>query len=529
MKRIYLILLVLIGIATSCTKSFEDFNVDKKHPKLVPAAYLFANAQKAFADQEVNTNVNLNEFKQWAQYFTSTTYVDETNYNIVSRNVSSTVFRIYYRDILRDLKEVKDLLPGELAQLPAELAVRKNKELITDMMQVLVYSQLVDIFGDVPYSEAEDLNNLYPKYDDAFTIYKDLLARLDTDLAGLDAGYGSFDASDLYFGGDVAEWIKFGNSLKLRLGITLADVDNAIAKKAVEEAYTGAFGSGELCQLVYQGGANSNQLYLDLVNSGRHDFVPANTIVNIMNNLNDPRLFSYFTTKKFAYKRDDATGKLVDTKILGTGKIVLVYKGGDSLVHADLPFTALAVDTLNTFTYFSGGIYGKSNPFTQYSHISDPIQDAKYPCVILDNTELEFYMAEAAERGYSVGKTATEHYNAGIKNSILSWGGSQADVDAYLLRPDVAYATATGDWKQKIGTQAWLAYYVRGQVGFTSWRRLDYPILNLSPTIIDEYNNIPKRYTYPINEQTLNGASYTAAAAAIGGDKLTTKIFWDKN
>jgi hypothetical protein len=91
----------------------------------------------------------------------------------------------------------------------------------------------------------------------------------------------------------------------------------------------------------------------------------------------------------------------------------------------------------------------------------------------------------------------------------------------------VAYATAAGDWKQKIGTQAYFAYYVRGLVAYTTWRRLDQPMMNVAPTIasVDE---IPVRFTYPVREQTLNKANYEAAAAAIGGDDLLTKLFWDK-
>ena len=140
---------------------------------------------------------------------------------------------------------------------------------------------------------------------------------------------------------------------------------------------------------------------------------------------------------------------------------------------------------------------------------------------------MEFYRAEAKERGYTVGGTAEDHYNNAITASILSWGGTDADATAYLAQPGVAYATAAGTWQRKIGTQAWIAFYTRGLEGYTEWRRLDYPIFNLATTITN-YNEIPKRFTYPVNEQTLNKVNYTSAAAAIGGDLLITKLFWDK-
>jgi hypothetical protein len=96
-----------------------------------------------------------------------------------------------------------------------------------------------------------------------------------------------------------------------------------------------------------------------------------------------------------------------------------------------------------------------------------------------------------------------------------------------LAKPTVAYATAAGTWKQKIGTQSWLAAYTRGIEAYTTWRRLDYPIFNLAEEAAT-YADIPVRFTFPVNEQTLNAVNYKAAAAAVGGDLISTKIFWDK-
>ena len=120
------------------------------------------------------------------------------------------------------------------------------------------------------------------------------------------------------------------------------------------------------------------------------------------------------------------------------------------------------------------------------------------------------------------------YYNAGITSSFNTWGVS-ADADAYLAKPEVAYATATGNWKQKIGTQAWIAYYVRGQVAWTTYRRLDYPVMNTPPGPETSDGSVPARFTYPVQEQTLNADNFAAAVSAMGGNELTTKIFWDKN
>lgn len=472
MKKIYLIFILLIGISISCTDDFEELNTDTKKPTEVPGNFLFANAQKALADQVSSTNVNNNILKLVAQYWTETTYTDETNYDIVGRTISDFMFRNWYRDCLADFSDAKKAIGNEVVAGDEAITIQKNRLLITDLMMVYVYNRLVDIFGNVPYSQALDIDNISPAYDDAFTIYKDLIARTDAAIAGLNNTYGSFGSDDLLFGGDIDMWVKFARSLNVKMGITIADHDAALSKSTVEANYAGAFGPDEICEFQYLGGANSNQLYIDLVQSGRHDFVPANTLVDYMNGIEDPRRPAFFEIN------------------------------GDEYV---------------------GGNYGEGSNFDGTSHIADPIQEADFPMTLLDGTEISFYLAEAAARGYSVGGDAATHYNNAITASFTHWGLA-SEAAAYIAKPEVAYDAA--NWKMSIGNQAWLAYYLRGYIAYNSWRRLDYPILTLPPS--PEQGVIPTRFTYPVNEQTLNASNYAAASAAIGGDFQYTKVFWDK-
>ncbi len=478
MKKITFILIILIGFLGSCTKNFEDFNTDKKRAVEVPGQFLFANAQKALADVNSSTSVNINNWKLFAQYWTETTYTDESNYDVVNRNIGNTLFRIYYRDILSDLKEARRLIELESPDGDAAVAAKANKLLIIDLVEAYAYHQMVDIFGDIPYTEALDIDNISPVYDDGMTIYKDLLTRVKAAADGLNAGAESFGGDDLMMGGDVAMWKKFANTLIVKMAINLSDADAATAKSYIEGAYAGGFGPGEACEFAYASGANSNPLYQDLIQSGRSDFVPANTIVDMMNAKEDPRREFYFDINGDTYR---------------------------------------------------GGIYGESNAFAQFSHINPRIEAENYPYVMMDYTELAFYLAEAAARGMSVGGDAATWYENGVRASMAYWQVADADADAYLARADVAYATAPGDWKQKIGTQAYIAFYVRGLEGWTSYRRLDAPALNLPPAPAESADGaVPRRHTYAINEQTLNADNFNAAASKIGGDKLSTRLFWDK-
>jgi hypothetical protein len=474
MKNKYFILLVLIALFAACTDKFEEFNTDVKNPAVVAGEPLFSNAQKDMVDQISSTNVNLNDWKLYAQYWTETTYTDEANYDVVNRSVPDLTFRQYYRGFIRDYQEATKIITETAATSAVGETEKANKLAIIELLVCYSYQELVDIFGDIPYSQAEDVSNIAPAYDKAADIYADLINRVTAATAALDPAQGSFGGADVIYGGDVAAWIKFGNSLKVKLGITLSDVNPGLAASTIASGVAGAFTSNADDALVhyYSASPNYNPIYGDLVASGRNDFVPANTIVDIMNTLSDPRLPAYF-------------------------------------------------EPMADGTYV-GGPYGYTSPYANYSHLSAWIHDPTFPGIVMTYDEVQFYLAEAAARGFTVPETAQTYYENGITASFEYWG--VADAAAYIAKPEVAWDAA--NWKQLIGTQAWLSFYTRGLVGYTEWRRLDYPIFNLAETIT-AYNEIPVRFPYPVNEQTLNKVSYEAASASIGGDLPTTRLFWD--
>jgi hypothetical protein len=482
MKKKYLILLVLVASFSACTDKFEEFNTDVKNPAIVAGESLFSNAERVLARTISSTNVNLNIFKLMAQYWTECTYIDEANYDLVNRSIPDNLFEEYYQGVLKDLQEAALIIDAALPDAGEDPATHEteqsNKLAIIELLNVYAFQNLVDIFGDVPYSEALDIERISPKYDDAATIYADLIARIDAALADMDDSEASFGEADLIYGGDVELWKKFANSLKLKIAITMADASATIAKSAAESAVNaGVFTSNDDNALFpFLSATHPNPLYEDLVQSGRNDFVPANTIVDIMNNLGDPRRPYYFTLFQGAYV---------------------------------------------------GGRYGYESPYSLHSHIPNAIAAPNFNGILLTYDEVLFYMAESAERGFSVGNNAGALYRDAIRASILFWGGTETEANNYVAQSNVNYATAAGTWRQKIGTQAWIAFYTRGLEGYTMWRRMDYPVFNIA-SLITSYDEIPIRFPYPVSEQTLNKASYTSAASAIGGDLISTALFWDK-
>lgn len=487
MKK-YLIITALAIFATTACKKITDINVDPKNPQLVPAASLYTNAQKNFSDLYSSSNVNTNIFRLIVQYWTETTYTDEANFDLDTRQIPRQIWNGLYRDVIRDLRESKALVPNQTQSTNAatDAAIKQNQIAQAEVMEIVAWYYLVTTFGNIPYTEALNSENTLPKYDDQKTIYYDLLTRLDAAISKLNVNYDGFGSADLIYGGDIAAWKKFANSFKLKMGMTIADYDNAKAKTVVESAVAaGVFtSSADNAEFPYQTSPpNTNPVWVDLVQSGRKDFVGTSTIINRMKTFNDPRLPYYFTVN-------------------GTGTN---YSGG----------TPGASSNYATFSKPSGSALVAGS----IGHVTDP----DFPGVLLSYDEVEFFLAEAVMRGYNVGGTAVSHYNKAITASILWWGGSQAQADIYLLQPGVIWDPI--NWKQRIGDQKWFALYNRGWDAWIEWRRLDYPQLTAPATALSA---IPLRYTYPIPEQNVNTANYNAASTAIGGDDVTTKLFWDK-
>lgn len=478
MRNILAIVLILL-LFSSC-KKLEELNVNTKDPTTVPGESLFTGAQLALSNIMVTPNVNRNNFRLFVQHWTECTYTDEANYELGDRAIPGNWWNAFYRDVLMNLKESAKVIQEQGPMVGDAPQVLPNKLAIIEVLTVYAYSVLVETFGNVPYTEALDPDIILPKYDDGLTIYKDLLVRLSAAIVSMDQAQASFGGADNMCHGDVAKWAKFANSLKLRMGMLLADVDPTLAATTVEAAVTAGviMSQADNALMAYMSSQpHTNPVNENLVLSGRKDFVMANTLVDYMNELEDPRRPLYFTLT------------------------------GDPPAYV-------------------GGIYGVQNDYTAFSHVADPITEATFPFDYFDLAEVYFLLAEGAERGFSVGGTAAEFYEKAITASIEFWGGTAAEAAAYLANPKVAYASATGTWQEKIGMQKWIGLFNRGFEGWTAYRILDFPVLIPPP---DAFSVLPLRLTYPAAEQTLNPANRAAAAAAIGGDDVGTKLFFDKN
>ncbi|WP_286760964.1 SusD/RagB family nutrient-binding outer membrane lipoprotein [Salegentibacter sp. UBA1130] len=473
MKK-YILTFIALATLWSCQtdEQYEDLNKDPKNPTDVAADFLFTSATKDLSRQMASPNVNLNIFRFVAQYWTSTTYLDEPNYDLTNRGIPQNHWNRLYRWVIFNLEDAKVKVQEDETLSEGERTARIAQ---IEVLEVYTWQVLVDTFGDIPYSEAlGGADNISPAYDDAATIYEDLISRIGAASGNLSAGQG-FSGADILYGGDMAKWEKFANSVQLRLAMQISDVNPSLAKTTAEDAYTdGVFDSNaDNATLEFQTAPpNTNPLWEDLVQSGRSDYVSANTAVDILNELEDPRRSAYLD------------------------------------------------DNLTSGEYI-GGTYGGSNSFQNYTHVGDAFREPTHPGILMDYAEVRFLLADAAQNDFSVGGTAEEHYEAAITASMEYWDISEGEIEDYLASGDVAYDGS----EEQFATQFWLAMYDNPFQGWNVWRRFDAPSFNLPE---DTGNEVPLRYTYPVNEQNLNNANWSAASDAIGGDDQQTPLFWDE-
>ena len=471
MKKI-LIIAILIGITFSC-EDFEGWNVDDKNPSEVPAGYLITSSQRDLALRMTSTSVNYNIFKLFAQYWTETQYTDEVNYDLTGRDIGGNFSLYLYRDILMDINEAKNIINADEF---LDAATKANQLAVSELMQIYVWHVLVDTYGDIPYSEAlQGVDNLLPVYDDDAAIYADLFSRLDAALSQLGSG-NSFGAADLIYNGSTDNWKKFGNSLKLKMAVRTADFDAGRSATAASQALAGGVFTSASDNAAFPfelAPPNTNPIWTSIVESGRNDYVVANTFVDLIVPLNDPRASVFMGDNKDP---------------------------------------------------FVGALYGTGVTYVDYTHIGDLWHTEDLEGILMSYSEVQFLLAEAVERSLISGD-AEAYYDAAVSASIIYWGGSQADADTYLAQAAVAYTTAGATWKEVIGNQKYIALYGRGFEAWSTWRMLDYPNTMQRPAVSGEA--VPRRYIYGNDDAELNGTNYDAASSAMGGDLKSSRVFWD--
>lgn len=192
---------VFAVLVTSC--ELTELNENVKDPTEVPSANLFANAQVSMGTFLHQVDVNIGIFQFMAQHWTMTLYTSETRYNIEGRTIAANDWDIMY-DALNDLQQASQLIKANDNPAISD-AEKANKQALIEVMQTLIYSKLVDIFGNVPYTEALNPQN-QPAYDGARVIYASIIDSLNTAISSMVAGAPSFGSADILYNGNINKW-----------------------------------------------------------------------------------------------------------------------------------------------------------------------------------------------------------------------------------------------------------------------------------------------------------------------------------
>ncbi len=487
----FLALTVAILLASSCTKDFENINTNPNEPVAVPANYLLSGAQKQLMDTSWDEWFNGRFGMLYSQYWSQNAYTDESRYQ-PRPNITDSYWTLYYSGSNANGGGLADL--QEIIKINTENnigAVSENQIAIARIMKAWTFQNVTDIWGDIPYSEALQGESIRsPKFDKQSDVYAGLVSELTAAIAQLDASAASFASGDVIYNGDVGQWKKFASSLLMRVSMRMSDVSPAAAKTAFESAYSGAFETNGDNAMFYYGGAAPDNNPLNEDHKTRSDFAVSQTLLDMMNSLNDPRRPFY-----------------AEEAAVGGGYVGLEY-GGDGLAD---PTT---VSQPSGAASNASGIYAPDAPGMYMTY-----------------AEVCFLMAEAVERGWSVGGgTAADWWARGIEASFDQWGVANAVTEA------AAYVSANPydgtQWKKSIGVQKWLAMYMQGLQGWFEYRRLDFGVLVLPVEgALQGDGSIPVRRPYPNRESDLNQTNYQAAVSSQGLDafQLNQKVWWDVN
>jgi hypothetical protein len=407
-----------------------------------------------------------------------------------------------------------------------------SHEGIFTTFRVLMFSFMTDYYGDVYYSQALKGREgiLYPLYDKQSDIYTGLLNELDDASALISGGTDNVNATyDLMFGGDKTQWLKFCNSLKLRLLMRAsAKISDAGAKITAVAALPLLSAESDKNASISYVGTNAGNSWVggsnNWANSG--DFEkrrPCKTLVDIMANLNDPRMLVWFAPIENPWTGDPAkdgvTFSTTDPNgYTYTSKWEYIDRS-NSVIAAQVPnildsnkvyagFVAgMNGDFKNGNGHYNtsaGGTYGNFK-VSKYSKLFQENAHSLLKAQIINKDEIQFILAEAAVKGLISGNADT-YYRTGIRYSMLRWGVSESDITAYLSQPAVALPGTNAGNLAKIAEQKWIALFSNATETYLDLRRTKLPDIFKNGNL-NTYE-FPLRFRYPGNESGQNREAY---------------------
>ena len=486
-KRIIVFCGLLMSVF-ACDDGFDEINTNPNSiSDLDPGAQFSWVVRRMTSERYETWRGNLIYSSEWAQQLAGTWGPD--TYDVTNEDWAHAQWVTTYRDYLRNINDVI-----------ARTEEGSNQNLIARTLRVFFMQRLTDLYGDLPYSEAGGAStNPSPVYDTQQDIYQSFVADLTAASSGIDASAAADSFNEPIYGGDLDSWRRFANSILLKVGMRMSEVDPSAAQSAVSQALSGGvFTSNDhIAYVDFSSGNLRNgigSVFQDFGTTG-HQFSYSDEFVTRLQGQNDPRI-------PVLMAQYDADGNVIAT--------------------ADADFVGRTNGDRNEFDVSNAQPHREN--MVAYTS----------PRVLMSFAEVEFLRAEAILRGWASG-TAADAYNSGITAACghldLFTGTtgtiSSGDIADLLAEPSVAYNASTG--LEQIITQKWIALIFNGYEAYAEYRRTGFPNLTVAAEPEPGITAIPGKLRYPVSESISNGENYAAAIARIGGDNITASVWWDVN
>lgn len=507
-------------VCSSCTNGFEDIN---KHPYEVTKdqmerdAYNLSSTMIQMQSWIIPaTNINAHQFLECLMAGSWGGYLADSNPSFNDAKFSTFCQPENWNKVM-----YTDVIPELISSL-TELKEATEDEIflsVADIIKVASIHRITDTYGPIPYTQIGAEGKLNAPLDSQEKVYETMFAELTNAVNTLSNHTAEpfSKYADKIFSGDVVQWIKYANSLKLRLAMRIVYANPSLAQQMAEEAVNHEIGTMSSVTDIAQFsgfGKDGNPLYKIMYEYNGGDSRISADITSFMNGYKDPRREKYFTKSTFT-----------------TEGVVNNYIGLRTGIKIPEMEKAQAYSNIN------------------YS--------ANTPLVLMTPSEVAFLKAEGALRNWNMGHSSKEFYEEGIRLSFEQWEAS--GVDDYLknntLTPhlykdplnlnsysgdisDITIAFEVGaDFEEnleRIITQKWIAMFPMGHEAWSEYRRTGYPrfmsvALNQSIKGSVDSERGARRLAYPQQEYTTNGVNLENAISNYlkGEDNMSTQIWWD--
>jgi hypothetical protein len=380
-------------------------------------------------------------------------------------------------------------------------------------------AQMVDMWGDIPFSEAGAINlvgnRTLPKFDNAEEVYAAVIDGLEQAAsyfgsATLDpVAAASFTKQDILLQGNLAKWRRYANSLRLRALMRISFQNESKAQTEVMEMLAAPADYPLVDEADFNVLLHPLNTYTDFMRNAVSELnshvAPEFLLDGVLKPANDPRI-------RTLYDKNSNT----DTGVPNADYFAMPKDITSDVQEQNIADGMYAVLDSATFLF-----------------------NVKFPGIVITSSEVNFLKAEAFERWGST-TDAQAAYEKAVTHAVnftfylnKLGGGDEAEPTAteisdLLAAPSVAYTGTREEKLAKLWTQKWVSFgFMQSIQSWAEMRRTNYPALTFTPDNATIGFEMPaSRLVYPPNEKTFNPDNYAAVAAK---DKPTEKIFWDVN